>query len=89
VSFTPSRRCTVANSLQAGAAAKSNFVIFHGDKDPYAEQVDDIIGCLQDNQVPLKAFLVNGCGHGDLPMCMVSKPQHTCFIQLMDAAISS
>ena len=76
-------------SKNAGAGlAKSKFVIFHGTKDPYAQQVDDIIGCLLDAKVDLTSYLCEGCGHGDLPLCVQSLPEHTCEVRRMAEMIS-
>ena len=84
-------RCTVVdNYVQDGAPLpRTTFVIYHGDKDPYAEQVDDIIGCMLKKGLRLKSYLVPGCGHGDLPACMGSAVEYTCYVSDINTAINA
>jgi hypothetical protein len=83
------RRCHVAHKATDLSLAQSQIVIFHGDKDPYFAQVDDIIGCLQAKEtLALTTYVVAGCGHGDLPMCMARLPEQTCMVETVQEWIA-
>jgi S-formylglutathione hydrolase FrmB len=81
--------CTVAGKTPKSTSKNSHFTIYHGDQDPYAEQVDNIIGCLEKNKVPTNKYLVHGCGHGDLPLCIGDKPENTCLVKSLQDGIAA
>jgi hypothetical protein len=74
-------RCTVAERSKSADMSKSRFSIFHGDVDIHADQVDEIIGCMQDAGLTLTSYVSQGCGHGDLPFCMTSQPELRCYYE--------
>ena len=86
-------RCNVAKNTASELPERKQqqITIFHGDQDPYADQVDDIIGCLLDvkeqRNLHLTSYLVHGCGHGNLPECITDKTENQCFLQSLKQAI--
>merc|ERR1712034_37913 len=58
--------------------------IFYGAIDPFRDGIEHMRQCMTNFSVPVSFTMVEGCGHGDLPMCIINKPEYCTFVKFLN-----